>query len=209
MAIRQEEDDEEEEEIGGSESSEDWEEVDGETIEEVRADGDVVGPTDSELQEWDPSCCFFFDAKSADGSMEGCVKHMHKVQGFLHSRLSVPYRPTWHAQLPWPQVWLQVAQGFMCHYCDDCSKQFESMNAVHKYMEGKSHCKLHYGDDGAVEEEIAEFYDFSSSYLTSDGSQIIAMQDGMESHSLAPGGLELIVKGDGGSKTVGSREFAR
>jgi len=43
-------------------------------------------------------------------------------------------------------------------------------------MEGKSHCKLHYGDDGAVEEEIAEFYVFSSSYLTSDGSQIIAMQ---------------------------------
>ncbi len=49
----------------------------------MRADGDVVGPTDSELQEWDPSCCFFFDAKSADGSMEGWVKHMHKVQGFF------------------------------------------------------------------------------------------------------------------------------
>jgi hypothetical protein len=44
------------------------------------------------------------------------------------------------------------------------SKQFESVNAVHKHMEGESHCKLHYGDDGAVEEEIAEFYDFSSRY---------------------------------------------
>ncbi len=52
----------------------------------------------------------------------------------------------------------------MCLYCDDCTKQFESVNAVHKHMEGKSHCKLHYGDDGAVEEEIAEFYDFSSRY---------------------------------------------
>ncbi len=52
----------------------------------------------------------------------------------------------------------------MCHYCEDCSKQFKNVNAVHKYMEGKSHCKLHYGDDGAVEEEIAEFYDFSSRY---------------------------------------------
>ncbi len=83
QAIRQEEDEEEEEEIGGSESSEDWEEVDGETIEEVRADGDVMGSTDSELQEWDPTCCFFFDAKSADGSTEGCVKHMHKVHGFF------------------------------------------------------------------------------------------------------------------------------
>jgi hypothetical protein len=29
-------------------------------------------------------------------------------------------------------------------------------------MEGKSHCKLHYGDDGAVEEELEEFYDFSN-----------------------------------------------
>jgi pre-60S factor REI1 len=28
-------------------------------------------------------CCFFFDAKSADGSTEGCVKHMHKVHGFF------------------------------------------------------------------------------------------------------------------------------
>jgi hypothetical protein len=77
QAIRQEADGEEEKKIGGCESSEDWEEVDGETIEEVRADGDVVGPTDSELQEWHPSCCFFFDAKSADGSMEGCVEYMH------------------------------------------------------------------------------------------------------------------------------------
>ncbi len=52
----------------------------------------------------------------------------------------------------------------MCLYCDDSSKQFESGNAVHKHMEGKSHYKLHYGDDRAVEEEIAEFYDFSSRY---------------------------------------------
>ncbi|CAK9872736.1 unnamed protein product [Sphagnum jensenii] len=167
--------------------------------------GSRIEETRCELQEWDPSCCFFFDAKSADGSMEGWVKHMHKVQGFFIPDSEYLIDPC--GMLSY--LGLKVAQGFMCHYCDDCSKQFESVNAVHKYMEGKSHCKLHYGDDGAVEEEIAEFYDFSSSYLTSDGSQIIAMQDGMESHSLAPGGLELIVKGDGGSKTVGSREFAR
>ncbi len=52
QAIRREEDEEEEKEVGGCESSEDWEEVDGETIVEVRADADVEGPTDSELQEW-------------------------------------------------------------------------------------------------------------------------------------------------------------
>ncbi len=52
------------------------------------------------------------------------------------------------------------------------------------------------------------FLDFS--YMSSDGTQLIAAHDGMESHvSLTPGGLELIVKGDGGSKTIGSREFAR
>lgn len=170
----------------------------------MRVDGDVVGPTDSQSQEWDPSYCFFFDAKSADGSTEGCVKHMHKVHGFFipDSQCLTDLRGTLS------YLGLKVAQGFMCLYCDDSSKQFESGNAVHKHMEGKSHYKLHYGDDRAVEEEIAEFYDFSSSYSTSDGSQIIAMQDGMESHSLAPGGLELVVKGDGGSKTVGSREFA-
>ncbi|CAK9219705.1 unnamed protein product [Sphagnum troendelagicum] len=168
--------------------------------------GSRIEETRCELQEWDPSCCFFFDAKSADGSMEGWVKHMHKVQGFFIPDSEYRIDPCGMLS---SLASRSVAQGFMCHYCDDRSKQFESVNAVHKHMEGKSHCKLHYGDDGAVEEEIAEFYDFSSSYLTSDGSQIIAMQDGMESHSLAPGGLELIVKGDGGSKTVGSREFAR
>ncbi len=80
---------EDEEEDGDSESSEDWEEVDGnemsdeESIEEVKADGDGLGPSEGELQEWDPSCCFFCDAKSADGSIEGCVEHMHKVHGFF------------------------------------------------------------------------------------------------------------------------------
>jgi len=49
----------------------------------VRADGDVEGSTDSELQEWDPSWSFFFDAKSADVSTEGCVNHMHKGHGFF------------------------------------------------------------------------------------------------------------------------------
>jgi pre-60S factor REI1 len=50
----------------------------------------------------------------------------------------------------------------MCVYCDDRGKQFQSLEAVRKHMEGKSHCKLHYGDDGAVEEELEEFYDFSN-----------------------------------------------
>ncbi len=40
---------------------------------------------------------------SADGSTEGCVEHMHKVAWILHSRFWVPYRPMWHALLPWPQ----------------------------------------------------------------------------------------------------------
>ncbi|CAK9210466.1 unnamed protein product [Sphagnum troendelagicum] len=203
---------EDEEEDGDSESSEDWEEVDGnemsdeESIEEVKADGDGLGPSEGELQEWDPSCCFFCDAKSADGSIEGCVEHMHKVHGFFIPDSEYLKDP--RGMLSY--LGLKVVRGFMCVYCDDRGKQFQSLEAVRKHMEGKSHCKLRYDDDGAVEEELEEFYDFSNSYMSSDGTQLIAAHDGMESHvSLTPGGSELIVKGDGGSKTIGSREFAR
>lgn len=53
----------------------------------------------------------------------------------------------------------------MCLFCDDRGKRFQSLEAVRKHMVSKSHCKLRLGDgEGAAEEELEEFYDFSSRY---------------------------------------------
>lgn len=44
------------------------------------------------------------------------------------------------------------------------------MEVVWKYMVNKSYCKLWYGDgEGIVEEELEDFYDFSSSYKVVEG----------------------------------------
>lgn len=61
---------------------------------------------------------------------------------------------------------VQVKRDFMCLYCNERRHPFNSLEAVRKHMEAKSHCKVHYGDGGDDEEaELEEFYDYSSRFL--------------------------------------------
>ena len=59
---------------------------------------------------------------------------------------------------------MQVTKGFMCLYCDENGKQFQSKEAVRKHMISKSHCKIPYELDG-IDEELEGFYDFSSRFV--------------------------------------------
>ncbi|KAK3733776.1 hypothetical protein QZH41_004403 [Actinostola sp. cb2023] len=56
----------------------------------------------------------------------------------------------------------KVGIGKMCLFCNEKSKNFLSVEAVQNHMLTKSHTKLDYDGDAAL--EYAEFYDFSSSY---------------------------------------------
>jgi pre-60S factor REI1 len=103
----------------------------------------------------------------------------------------------------------------MCLFCDDRGKRFQSLEAVRKHMVSKSHCKLRFGDgEGAAEEELEDFYDYTSSYVAEDGTQLVKVENAEDSPvSLVSGGLELLVRSDSAdgkvSKTIGSRELFR
>lgn len=56
----------------------------------------------------------------------------------------------------------KIYAGYMCIWCNDSGKAFQSVDAVKAHMIDKGHCKmLHEGDALA---EYAQFYDYSSSY---------------------------------------------
>ncbi|KAG0583796.1 hypothetical protein KC19_3G163700 [Ceratodon purpureus] len=194
------------------ESDDEWEEVDGEDVEE---DGDTVaemeeaGPSDDPLSgHWEPSDCLFCGRNHAD--FEACIEHMHRDHGFFVPDAEYLKDPV--GMLTY--LGLKITKGFMCLFCDERGKQFHSVEAVRKHMINKSHCKLRYGDgEGIAEEELEDFYDFSSSYKTAESSQVLALHDGANSLvSLASGGHELVIKSgddEGLVKRIGSRDMAR
>ncbi|XP_078034970.1 cytoplasmic 60S subunit biogenesis factor ZNF622 [Augochlora pura] len=56
----------------------------------------------------------------------------------------------------------KIFAGYMCIWCNDTGKSFQSTDAARAHMVDKGHCKmLHEGDALA---EYSEFYDYSSSY---------------------------------------------
>lgn len=68
----------------------------------------------------------------------------------------------------------------MCLYCNEQRHPFNSLEAVRKHMEAKSHCKVHYGDgDDEEEADLEEFYDYSSRFLSicDDLSSILFLQN--------------------------------
>ena len=50
----------------------------------------------------------------------------------------------------------------LCLFCNTNGRQFYSLQACRKHMNDKGHCKINMEEDGDL--EIAEFYDFSSTY---------------------------------------------
>ncbi|GAA0146761.1 RNA metabolism protein [Lithospermum erythrorhizon] len=205
-----------------SEESE-WEEVDSDedlideatdklTRLEVNANtpSDLMddGSEDDEEFEVDPSSCFMCDVEHK--TIEACMVHMHKHHGFFIP--DVEYLKDPRGLLIY--LGLKVKRDFTCLYCNDRCQPFSSLEAVRKHMEAKRHCKVHYGDGDEDEEvELEEFYDYSSSYMDVDGSQLVATNDIQNDVELGSGGSELIIRSrttDGVSiKTLGSREFLR
>ncbi|CAI0376457.1 unnamed protein product [Linum tenue] len=203
------------------ESDDEWEEVDpdevlvddatksltGLNVDGVGASNDM-DEDDEEDDLYDPCVCFMCD-KEHD-NIEGCMVHMHKQHGFFIPDLEYLKDPKGFLTY----LGLKVTRDFICLYCNDQRQPFNSIEAVRKHMEAKSHCKVHYGDgDDEEEVELEEFYDYSSSYMDEDGKQLVASGDMDNTLDLGGSGSELIItsRTDGKvlSKTLGSREFLR
>lgn len=167
------------------------------------------GNSDHEdIEHWAPNQCIFCDS-IPDGTVGGCVEHMHKQHGFFIPDAEYLKDPQGLLRY----LGIKVTKDFMCLYCEDRGKQFSSLEAVRKHMVSKSHCKLKYGDEG-LEEELEDFYDFTSSYLPEEDAQLVSAEEPTAIPvSLTTGGAELLIKHDTGKKqcvkTIGSREFLR
>ncbi|XP_063217860.1 cytoplasmic 60S subunit biogenesis factor ZNF622 [Bacillus rossius redtenbacheri] len=56
----------------------------------------------------------------------------------------------------------KVSQGFMCLWCNDKGRSFQSSDAAKQHMIDKGHCKMLHEGESLI--EYADFYDYSSSY---------------------------------------------
>lgn len=196
------------------ESEDEWEEVSEEDLVEDEKDDTVADmaeddPSDDPLAgHWNCNDCLFCgkDLKS----IEVCIDHMHREHGFFIPDAEYLKDPI--GLLTY--LGLKITKGYMCLCCDERGKQFHSAEAVRKHMINKSHCKLRYGDgEGIAEEELEDYYDFSSSYKTPEDFQLVSVDSLKSSVSLASGGHELVIKGSGDEagtvKRIGSRDMAR
>ncbi|KAL5974015.1 hypothetical protein ACLOJK_030677 [Asimina triloba] len=203
-------------------SGDEWEEVESDddliggadeslmnvNVKEPTSSSGVIPEDDEDDEELDPSCCLICDLKHKN--IESCMVHMHKRHGFFIP--DVEYLKDPEGLLTY--VGLKVKRDFLCLYCNDRCQPFQSFEAVRKHMIAKGHCKVRYGDGGDDEEaELEEFYDYSSSYVDSDGKQLVALDDMCNAVELGSGGSELVItkKTDSGIsvKALGSREFLR
>ncbi|KAI5062915.1 hypothetical protein GOP47_0021462 [Adiantum capillus-veneris] len=200
-------------------SSDEWEEVNDDddvlSLNSDELDGIDQGQrveagisNHEDLDYWNATQCFFCDS-IPDGSIGGCVQHMHQQHGFFLPDAEYLSDP----QGLLSYLGMKVTKDFMCLYCEGHGKQFSSLEAVRKHMISKSHCKLRYGDEDQ-EEGLDNFYDFTSSYLPEEDAQLVSEEEFTASLvSLSASGEELIIKHAAGRKqgikTVGAREFLK
>lgn len=166
---------------------------------------------ESENDEYDeeinPSCCFMCDLEH--DTIESCLVHMSKKHSFFIPDIEYLKDPKGFLTY----LALKVRRDFICLYCNERCSPFSSLEGVRKHMDAKSHCKVHYGDGGDDEEgELEDFYDYSSSYVDSEGKQLVLADDLQNSVQLSTGG-ELIISSRGkkgvSTRILGSREFLR
>ncbi|RKO93144.1 C2H2 type zinc-finger-domain-containing protein [Blyttiomyces helicus] len=100
--------------------------------------------------------CLFCQAKS--GSFESNLEHMAKSHSFYIP--DIEYLVDIKGLIKY--LGEKVAVYNVCLYCNGKGRALHSIEAVRKHMVDKGHCKILY-EDGA-ELEVADFYDFSSTY---------------------------------------------
>lgn len=113
---------------------------------------------DSEADEGVPvGNCLFCEQHFKDSTK--CVSHMLRTHGFFIP--DVEYCVDLEGLLHY--LGYKVGAHFVCLWCNERGRQFQSLDAVQKHMVDKQHCKMQH-DHAKHVIEYADFYDYSSSY---------------------------------------------
>lgn len=112
--------------------------------------------TDDEPEPLDATECLFCSETSGD--LETNLEHMTLAHGFFLPDL------TYLADVEGLVSYLgeKVGVGFMCLYCNERGRAFLSARSAQQHMVDKSHCKMYFEAEAAL--EYAEFYDYTKSY---------------------------------------------
>lgn len=97
-------------------------------------------------------CPQYFD------DLEQNMKHMSITHGFFVP--DIEYLTDLNGLMSYLGEKVGVAN--LCLYCNEKGKMFLSLEAVQHHMIDKSHCKLYFEGDSAL--EYAEYYDYTKSY---------------------------------------------
>ncbi|GFS41980.1 zinc finger protein 622 [Actinidia rufa] len=139
------------------------------------------------------------EAMDSHNTIESCMVHMHKQHGFFIPNVEYLKDPKGLLYLSRPQgnifnefsVWDPGLKGISCActamrdvILSTAWKQLE--NIWQQKVNAKCITEM-VGDD----EEVEEFYDYSSSYIDADGKQLVAYNDMSNTVDLGNGGSEL------------------
>jgi len=100
--------------------------------------------------------CLFCSHSSAD--FQENLSHMSVKHGFFIP--DVEYCTDVEGLLTY--LGAKVGMGFVCLWCNERGRSFQTLDAVQKHMRDKGHCKVLH--EGEAMLEYSDFYDYSSSY---------------------------------------------
>lgn len=113
--------------------------------------------SDEEMElEMDTNQCVFCKEISPD--FVANLKHMSVVHSFFIP--DTEYCISLEQLVEY--LLIKVTKDFICLWCNDKGKTFNSLDSIRKHMTDKGHCKMLYEGDALA--EYVDFYDYSSSY---------------------------------------------
>lgn len=113
--------------------------------------------SDEEMDlEMDTNQCIFCKVVSED--LVSNLKHMSVAHSFFVPDAN--YCVSLEQLIEY--LLIKVTKDFICLWCNDKGKTFNSMDSIRKHMISKGHCKMFY--EGESLAEFVDFYDYSSSY---------------------------------------------
>ncbi len=141
---------------GSTRNKKNLEETNQTIAKESGKEGEESAESDDEPEALEVTECLFCPLSSED--MEANLKHMSQIHGFFIPDLD------YLVDLKGLITYLCVKVGvvYVCLYCNEKGKSFQSVEAAQQHMIDKCHCKIFFEGDAAL--EYAEYYDYTKSY---------------------------------------------